>query len=206
MLDTCVISRVTLWIIAETGAKVFAYAPSADASRGTLREVGFEQADTVARQLLGENLQRGVQNQIIWIDEAGLLGTDTMGQLFNLAGKLEARVVLSGDRRQHGAVARGAALRLLEEEAGLVPAEIREIQRQKGDYKQAVHALSEGRIADGLHGASQSLCVVIRAGRDEPIMGIQACDAQCACQHLVCGHSRLKRSTDDSTSEGHNRF
>ena len=135
--------------ISETGAKVFAFAPSADASRGTLREVGFEQADTVARLLLDENLQREVHGQVIWIDEAGQLGTRTMGQLFDLADKLEARVVLSGDRRQHGAVERGAALRLLEEEAGLVPAEIREIQRQKGDYKQAVHALSEGRIADG---------------------------------------------------------
>ncbi len=129
--------------------QVFTFAPSADASRGTLREVGFEQADTVARLLLDENLQREVHGQVIWIDEAGLLGTRTMGQLFDLAEKLEARVVLSGDRRQHGSVERGAALRLLEEEAGLVPAEIREIQRQKGDYKQAIHALSEGRIEDG---------------------------------------------------------
>ena len=130
-------------------SKVFAFAPSADASRGTLREVGFEQADTVARLLLDENLQREVHGHVIWIDEAGLLGTQTMGQLFNLADRLDARVILSGDRRQHGSVERGAALRLLEEEAGLVPAEIREIQRQKGDYKQAIHAISEGRIEDG---------------------------------------------------------
>ena len=135
--------------IAETDTQVFAFAPSADASRGTLREVGFEQADTVARLLLDENLQHEVHGQVIWIDEAGLLGTRTMRQLFDIAEKLEVRVVLSGDRRQHGSVERGAALRLLEEEAGLVPAEIREIQRQKGDYKQAVHALSEGRIDDG---------------------------------------------------------
>ncbi len=135
--------------VTANGGQVFAFAPSADASRGTLREVGFERADTVARLLLDENLQREVHGHVIWIDEAGLLGTRTMGQLFDLAEKLEARVVLSGDRRQHGSVERGAALRLLEEEAGLVPAEIREIQRQKGDYKQAIHALSEGRIDDG---------------------------------------------------------
>ena len=63
-----------------------------------------------------------------------------MAQVFDLAEKLDARVILSGDRRQHGSVERGAALRLLEEEAGLVPAEIKDIQRQKGDYKQAVSA------------------------------------------------------------------
>lgn len=135
--------------IEASGQRVFVFAPSADASRGTLRAEGFENAETVAKLMLDENLHREVQGQVIWIDEAGLLGTKKMAELFDLAEKLEARVVLSGDKRQHGSVERGAALRLLEEEAGLVPAEIREIQRQKGDYKQAVHALSEGRIEDG---------------------------------------------------------
>jgi hypothetical protein len=69
--------------------------------------------------------------------------------VFDLAEKLDGRIVLSGDRKQHGSVERGAALRLLETEAGLIPAEIKEIQRQKGAYKQAVEALSEGRTEDG---------------------------------------------------------
>lgn len=131
------------------GKKVFAFAPSADASRGVLRQEGFGNADTVARLLLDEKLQEQVKGQLIWIDEAGLLGTKTTAQVFDLADKLDARIVLSGDRRQHGSVERGAALRLLETEAGLIPAEIKEIQRQKGAYKQAVAALSEGRIEDG---------------------------------------------------------
>jgi ATP-dependent exoDNAse (exonuclease V) alpha subunit len=57
--------------------------------------------------------------------------------------------LLSGDRRQHGSVERGAALRLLEEEAGLVPAEVKDIQRQKGQYKEAVRLLSDGHAAEG---------------------------------------------------------
>jgi len=40
-------------------------------------------------------------------------------------------------------------LRLLEEEAGLVPAEVKEIQRQSGTYKAAVKALAEGQAAEG---------------------------------------------------------
>lgn len=131
------------------GHRVFTFAPSADASRGVLRQEGFANADTVARLLLDERLQQEVSGGVIWIDEAGLLGTRTMGQVFDLAGKLDARVILSGDRRQHGSVERGAALRLLEEQAGLVPAEIKDIQRQKGDYKDVVQALSEGRTAAG---------------------------------------------------------
>jgi hypothetical protein len=46
-------------------------------------------------------------------------------------------------------VERGAALRLLETEAGLVPAELKTIQRQKGAYMEAVKALSEGRTEQG---------------------------------------------------------
>ncbi len=132
------------------GKRVLVFAPSADASRGVLREVeGFADADTVARLLVDERLQAQVAGQVIWIDEAGLLGSRLMGRVFDLADRLHARVILSGDRRQHGSVERGAALRLLEEEAGLVPAEIREIQRQRGDYREAVRALSEGRTEDG---------------------------------------------------------
>lgn len=132
------------------GKRVLVFAPSADASRGVLREVeGFADADTVARLLVDQRLQARVAGQVMWIDEAGLLGSRMMGRVFDLADRLDARVILSGDRRQHGSVERGAALRLLEEEAGLVPAEIREIQRQRGDYREAVRALSEGRTEDG---------------------------------------------------------
>jgi hypothetical protein len=129
--------------------RVFTFAPSADASRGVLRHEGFANADTVARLLLDERLQTAVRGQAIWVDEAGLLGTRTMAQVFDLGKKLDARVILSGDPKQHGSVERGAALRLLEDEAGVVPAEIKEIQRQKGEYKRIVQALSEGRTDVG---------------------------------------------------------
>jgi conjugative relaxase-like TrwC/TraI family protein len=132
-----------------TGTKVLPFAPSADASRGVLRQDGFHAADTVARFLIDEKLQQEAIGQLIWIDEAGQLGTRTLLQVFDLAEKLDARVLLSGDRRQHGSVERGAALRLLEEEAGLKPAEVKDIQRQTGEYKEAVHALSEGRTVEG---------------------------------------------------------
>jgi conjugative relaxase-like TrwC/TraI family protein len=137
--------------IEEGGTKVLAFAPSADASRGVLRSDGFKDADTVARLLLDEKLQQQAVGQVIWIDEAGLLGTGTMAKVFDLAEKLDARVLLSGDRSQHGSVERGAALRLLEEEAGLVPAEVKDIQRQRAEYKEAVHALSEGHAVQGFN-------------------------------------------------------
>ena len=131
------------------GRRVFTFAPSAEASRGILRGEGFANADTVASLLTGERRHAEIKGQVIWIDEAGQLSSKSMLQVFDLADRLDARVILSGDKRQHGSVERGAALRLLEEEAGLLPAEIVDIQRQKGSYKQAVHALSEGRTEAG---------------------------------------------------------
>jgi conjugative relaxase-like TrwC/TraI family protein len=137
--------------IEENGAKVLAFAPTADASRNVLREAGFANADTVARLLQDESLQRQAKGQVIWIDEAGLLGAKTMAQIFDMADRIDARVLLTGDQRQHGSVERGAMLRLLETEAGVKSAEVTEIQRQKDRYKSAVKALSEGRTADGFN-------------------------------------------------------
>jgi len=131
------------------GKKVFTFAPSADASRGVLRQEGFENADTVARLFIDPKLQEQTRGQVLWVDEAGLLGTKSMGQLFELADRLECRVILSGDRKQHGSVERGAVLRVLEQQAGIVAAEVKEIQRQKGAYKKAVELLSEGRTEEG---------------------------------------------------------
>lgn len=140
--------------IRASGLDVLTLAPSATA-RDVLKQEGFDEAETVARLLVDKTLQEEIQGQVLWIDEAGRLGSRTMAQVFELAGKHDCRVVLSGDRRQHGSVERGAALRLLEEEAGLKPAEIREIQRQKGDYKQAVQALADGRTEEGFRQLSQ---------------------------------------------------
>ncbi|MBI1380951.1 MAG: relaxase domain-containing protein [Planctomycetaceae bacterium] len=132
------------------GHELHVFAPSAEASRGVLRSEGFSDAETVARLLVDDKLQASLRGSTLWIDEAGLLSSRTTGELFRLADRIDARLVLAGDRRQHGSVERGATLRLLEEEAGLVPAELRDIKRQKGDYKRAVAMLAEGRTGRGL--------------------------------------------------------
>ena len=145
----------TVEAIEAGGARVFTFAPSADASRGVLRTEGFANADTVARLLLDRRMQNEAAGQVLWIDEAGLLGTRTTAELFDIAGRIGARVILSGDKRQHGSVERGATLRLLEQEAGVMPAELKDIQRQKGAYKAAVQALSDGKTALGLRQIEQ---------------------------------------------------
>ncbi len=135
--------------IEANGKRVLTFAPSADASRGVLRSKGFANATTVAELLVNQEKQVELRGQVIWVDEASLLGTRTMAKVFDLAKQYQCRVILSGDRKQHNSVERGDALRLLEQEAGLVPAEVREIIRQQGEYLAAVAALSDGRTLEG---------------------------------------------------------
>jgi conjugative relaxase-like TrwC/TraI family protein len=127
--------------IESRGQKVFTFAPSAEASRGVLRsEAGFANAETVEALLQSSKLQEQVRNQVIWIDEAGLLGVRTLARVVALAEKQNCRIVLSGDTAQHRAVERGDALRILEKHAGLQAAELKEIWRQKADSHKAVIA------------------------------------------------------------------
>ena len=53
-------------------------APTADASRGVLKSEGFENAETVAKLLVDKKMQDKLKNQVLWVDEAGLLGTKDM--------------------------------------------------------------------------------------------------------------------------------
>ena len=66
---------------------------------------------------------------VIWVDEAGLAGTQGIAKLSQIAKDKNARIILSGDKQQHKSVARGAPLRLLESQAGIKPHEVTKIRR-----------------------------------------------------------------------------
>ena len=132
------------------GHKVFTFAPSAESSRGTLREEGFGNAQTVAHLLKNESLHPQLRGQVLWIDEAGLLSARQMRGIFQMAGQQDCRVILSGDTRQHTSVERGDALRLLETYAGLKAAELTEIRRQRdAQYRDAVREFSNDNPQGG---------------------------------------------------------
>lgn len=141
--------REVVHAIEAHGHRVVPLAPSAEASRGVLRNEGFASAETVARFLVDEELQATARNQVIWIDESGLLGSRTVAKLFALADTLEARVIMGGDERQHSSVERGSVFRLLQTEAGLLPSSVTVIRRQTGFYREAVEHLSRGDTIRG---------------------------------------------------------
>lgn len=136
--------------IEATGKKVIIVAPSAEASRGVLRDEGFTEAETVARLLLDRNLQEQLKGQVLWVDEAGLLGTKDTLAILELAKKQDARVIFGGDTRQHASVVRGDALRILNTVGGIRAAEVNRIYRQRDkDYRAAVEELAKGNVRGG---------------------------------------------------------
>lgn len=136
--------------IEQSGKEVFLFAPTAVASRGVLKDEGFEKADTLAKFLTDKKLQQKTKGQVIWVDEAGLIGAEDMLELIKLATTLDARIVLSGDPKQHNAVKRGDSLRLLQEIGRIPYASVTTIYRQKTeDYKTAIREISEGSIVSG---------------------------------------------------------
>jgi conjugative relaxase-like TrwC/TraI family protein len=137
--------------IEQGGKHLFAFAPSADASRGVLREKGFKEANTIKKLLDDAELQRRLKDQVILIDEAGMVGNQTMNGIFEIAKKQNARVILSGDWKQHNSIEAGDALRLLEHHTKMPVARVNEIVRQKerSGYREAIKDLADGKTAKG---------------------------------------------------------
>ena len=81
---------------------------------------------------------------MIAVDEAGLLPIRDLERVCDVAREQNARLALFGDPKQHKAVARhGNMLTVLHEYAGLPVVELKEIQRQKGDYAVGVAAIRD---------------------------------------------------------------
>jgi ATP-dependent exoDNAse (exonuclease V) alpha subunit len=87
------------------------------------------------------------KRNLVILDEAGAVGIDDMKRLFELAK--DCRLVLSGDTGQHASVARGDALRILEQHSSLQSGQLTRIRRQhRAEYRLAVELAAQKRTAE----------------------------------------------------------
>ena len=136
--------------ILESGKQIYSFAPSSEASRIVQRSEGFTNAETVAKLIQDKKLQSELKHQVLWVDEAGMLSNKDMNQILAIAKEQSARVILSGDTKQHNSVQRGDALRIIQDEAQIKPITVSKIQRQKNsEYREAVKMLSAGSVEKG---------------------------------------------------------
>jgi len=110
------------------------------------------------RDLLGAN-------DVLVIDEAGMVGTRQMERVLSHAADVGAKVVLVGDPQQLQAIEAGAAFRSIAERHGHV--EITEIRRQQVDWQRdATRHLATGRTAEAVDAYSANGMVQAAETRD----------------------------------------
>ena len=118
-------------------------APTA-AATDVLRKEGFE-AVTLQSLLLSKPVLS--DHKLVVLDEAGAVGIDDLKRLFDLAK--DCRVLLCGDTGQHGSVARGDALRILENHSDFQSGQLTHIRRQrKAEYRKAVELAAQKRTVE----------------------------------------------------------
>ncbi|SEK02162.1 plasmid mobilization system relaxase [Sphingomonas sp. OV641] len=90
------------------------------------------------------------RNDVLVVDEAGMIGTRQMERVLSHARDAGAKVVLVGDPEQLQAIEAGAAFRSIAERHGA--AEISDVRRQHEDWqKDATRALATGRTGEAVH-------------------------------------------------------
>ncbi|HOF69938.1 MAG TPA: MobF family relaxase [Verrucomicrobiota bacterium] len=123
-----------------------------------MEKAGLPSPSTVANFLLKGELATGA---VVVVDEAGQIGGRQMLELLRFAREQNARVILSGDTRQHGAVEASDALLAIERHSGVKPVELHRIRRQdpalgRDDeerdriraYRKAVESAAAGKVGE----------------------------------------------------------
>jgi len=143
--------------IQQSGRRVVVLAPQRQ-QVVAMEQAKFPSPTTVTSFLLKREL---VEGSVIVVDEAGQIGGRQMSELLRLARERKARVILSGDTRQHGAVAASDALVAIERYSGVKPVQLHTIRRQDPElgrdkkervqikqYRKAVEVASAGKLAE----------------------------------------------------------
>jgi conjugative relaxase-like TrwC/TraI family protein len=133
-------------------------------------------AQTLAHALTTREIP---SRSVVILDEAGQVGGKDLRELIRLVQAQQGRLILSGDTRQHGAVAASDALRAIEEHSYPRIAVLHTIRRQNPDlarsaeekqfirdYRMAVKEAASGKIAESFDRLEHLACV--RELPDEP--------------------------------------
>jgi len=154
-----------------------------------LAEASGIESSTVASLLWHWERERDTltPQDILVVDEAGMLGSRQMQTLTEVAQNQGAKLVLVGDAEQLQAIEAGSAFRAIQAEVGGVVLE--DVKRQRHDWQRAAtQALGQQRTEEGLQAYAMQGCVKDFAHRRQ------------AMAHLVYDwHTRSGESGYDKT-------
>jgi conjugative relaxase-like TrwC/TraI family protein len=127
--------------------EVMGFAPSIDAAKKLSTELGIE-THTV-QSLVKKNFDLK-PNQILIIDEAGMVSAEMMDVVMQKANAAGARVLLVGDTGQNQAIEAGSPMRSLMQHGAEVHHIAEIIRQQNSIQRQAVELIAKGRGLDAL--------------------------------------------------------
>jgi conjugative relaxase-like TrwC/TraI family protein len=153
--------------ITATGSPVMVLAPQRQQAHD-LQNDGLP-AQTLAHALA---TQQFPPRAVVILDEAGQVGGKDLRELIRLVKAQRGRLILSGDTRQHGAVAASDALRAIEKHSYPRVAVLRTVRRQNPElarsaeekqfirsYRTAVKEAASGKIAESFDRLEKLGCV-----------------------------------------------
>ena len=155
--------------ILQSGRRIVVLAPQRQ-QVVDMEGAGFPSPTTIANFLIKGALTAGA---VVVVDEAGQIGGRQMHRLLQLARERNARVILSGDTRQHGAVGASDALLAIERYSGIAPVELQTIRRQDPalarddyersrikQYRKAVEVAAAGKLVESFKRLDQMGAIV----------------------------------------------
>lgn len=181
-------------------------APSATAAEGLQRGIN------IPCQTLDAYLQTPFKslnkNELIAVDEAGMISSSQMQALLEKAKQTNSRLLLIGDTKQLAAVQAGSPFLLLQEQAQLSTVRIdKNLRQQNLELKEVVDLLAAGKIERGYQQLKENGCIKqmpIDSLRLEAVVKdyLQRDDKQQAQTLILAGTNQEKESITTQVRKG----
>lgn len=99
-------------------------------------------------------------HDVVLIDEVSTLGTEQGGALLAEAARVGATIVALGDDKQFQSVARGDALRIMQQAVGDRSVDLTQTRRQRQEWqREATHAVRRGDVRSALEAYRERGCI-----------------------------------------------
>jgi conjugative relaxase-like TrwC/TraI family protein len=140
------LSRAAMTSVQESGHKLFVVTPSTVSARQAEQDYGLDRVFTVNQLIDGKMMPEKLKEwgkgfKLIWVEDAGRLGTRSVAALARLAKATGARILLSGDSGRARSQERGDPFRVLRDEAGLTSVEYNVMQEKQNGLERALHTI-----------------------------------------------------------------
>lgn len=140
------LSRAAMTAVQESGHKLFVVTPSTVSARQAEQDYGLDRVYTVDQLIHDDSMPKKLKEwgkgfKLIWVEDAGRLGTRSVAALARVAKATGARLLLSGDSERARSHERGDPFRVLRDEAGLSTVEHSVMREKRDALERAVHAI-----------------------------------------------------------------